>query len=423
MHELRSVRGTNDLLSDEYKKFLYIQNVACDISKLYGFIQIDIPIFEFTDVYKRTLGDTSDVVSKEMYSFTDSSGREISLRPEFTAGISRAFISNSLHSKNIPLRYFSTGPLFRRERSQKGRYRQFHHINFELIGIGLPEVDVEIIMMAVDILNKLDVLKFTELEINSIADSESRKNYRKALVEYFSKYMNDLSDDSKIRLKVNPLRILDSKEKNDRELIKGAPLLKDYYTDDSKKFFDTVLNLLNKVNIKFKVNDLLVRGLDYYSHTVFEFITQELGAQGTVMAGGRYDGLISMMSNSKYDFPAIGFAGGIERIMMLLDKNLQQEFDEARAVVILPFDEVEKSTIMLLQQKLHEANIINISDYIGNLSKRITRASKLNAKYIIILGNDFIKNNIATIRDMDTGKQDDVEFEQITEYFINLKNI
>src|SRR3546814_550254 len=280
-----------------------VVETARALAARYGYHEMATPVFEFTEVFKRTLGETSDVVTKEMYTFSIGDGEQVTLRPEATAGVARALISGGL-TQSLPLKVFYNGPMFRHERPQKGRYRQFHQIDVELLGVSEPLADVEIIALGADILAALGLGEHTTLELNTLGDLESRKAYRAALVDYFSAYQDKLSADSRDRLVRNPLRILDSKDQGDRKLIEGAPLFGDYLNQQSRDFFARVLEGLDLLGIGYTLNDRLVRGLDYYTHTAFEFTTTALDAQGTVLAGGRYDGLVETMGGPSV--PGIG---------------------------------------------------------------------------------------------------------------------
>ncbi|MDG2204728.1 MAG: histidine--tRNA ligase, partial [Alphaproteobacteria bacterium] len=315
MAKLQPVRGTHDLIGDEARAQLAIVAAAREIADRYGYGPMSTPIFEFTDVFQRTLGDTSDIVTKEMYTFEDKGGDSLTLRPEGTAGIARAVISGGLRDK-LPLKCFYNGPMFRHERPQKGRLRQFHQIGVELIGVAEPSGDVEAIALGADILDALGILSETTLELNTLGDGESRAAYRDALVAYFTGHIDRLSEDSRERLQRNPLRILDSKNADDRAVITDAPVFDDYLSDDARAFFDAVRSGLDTIGVAYTLNPRLVRGLDYYSHTAFEFTTKALGAQGTVLAGGRYDGLIETMGGPAT--PGVGWAAGVERLAMML---------------------------------------------------------------------------------------------------------
>ncbi|CAN7939909.1 unnamed protein product, partial [Ixodes pacificus] len=308
-NKLRVVRGTRDLLPGECYKFNYIRRIAQEIGDRYGFTPVETPIFEFSDVFSRTLGDSSDIIMKEMYSFPDRGGDSLTLRPEFTAAIVRLLINENL---TLPAKLFTSGPVFRYERPQKCRQRQFHQINYEYFGARDYMVDFEVIALAYTIIAKVGLRHKVRLEINSLGSNEDMVVYKGVLVEYFEKYQNGLSEDSKRRLSTNPLRILDSKDRGDLEILGDAPTIWDFYSEHSRKFFDGIVDSLSRAGIPYVMNPRLVRGLDYYSDTVFEFKTLGLGAQDAIIAGGRYDGLVALMGGD--DTPAVGFAGGIERI-------------------------------------------------------------------------------------------------------------
>ena len=314
MQKLQPVRGTHDILPDAMARHRRVAATARDLAALYGYEQIETPIFEFTEVFKRTLGDTSDIVTKEMYTFTDRSGDTITLRPEGTAGVARMVISEGL-TQSLPLKYFYTGPMFRHERPQKGRLRQFHQVGVELLGVAGPQGDIEVLALGHHFLQALGVGDKTTLEINTLGDVESRAAYRAVLVSYLENYRDKLSEDSRQRLERNPLRVLDSKDEGDKRIVAGAPLFSDYLTEAARAFFADVREGLGRLGIDYRINPRLVRGLDYYCHTAFEFTTEALGAQGTVLAGGRYDGLIGTMGGSAT--PGVGWAAGIERLSML----------------------------------------------------------------------------------------------------------
>jgi histidyl-tRNA synthetase len=300
------VRGTHDIVGETAAGHQHVVAVARDCAHRYAFGDIDTPIFEFTPVFARTMGEGSDVVRKEMYSFIDRGGEDITLRPEFTAGICRAFISGGMQ-QDLPLKFFAHGPAFRYERPQKGRLRQFHQIDTEILGVEGPGADIEIIALGAEILHQLGVLDRCVLELNTLGDPDSRQAYRDALVAYFSDHIDGLSEESADRLTRNPLRILDSKDVGDRSIVVDAPLMADYLTPAAREFFAAVCEGLDILGIAYNLNQRLVRGLDYYTHTAFEFVTDALGSQGAVIAGGRYDGLIKMLGGPPT--PGIGWAG------------------------------------------------------------------------------------------------------------------
>ena len=315
--DLQPPRGTHDLIGEEQRRHAHVVDTARRVAATYGFDEWSTPIFEDTRVFSRTLGETSDVVTKEMYTFDDRGGDSITLRPEATAGICRALVSNGL-TQSLPQKVFYTGPMFRYERPQKGRYRQFHQIDIEILGSAEPLADAEAIACGWHILRELGVAGDTILEINTLGDQESRQAYRDALVAYFTEHQANLSPDSFTRLHRNPLRILDSKDEGDRRIVANAPVIAGHLTDAAAAFYAAVRRYLDAFKVPYRENPRIVRGLDYYGHTAFEFVTDKLGAQGTVMGGGRYDGLVEEMGGPPT--PAVGLAAGVERLAMLLEQ-------------------------------------------------------------------------------------------------------
>lgn len=397
MASLQPVRGTHDLLFEDMRRHHTVIERARGIAGLYGFEEVITPIFEFTEVFSRTIGETSDIVSKEMYAF-ERSGDNLCLRPEGTAGVCRAFVSNGLQQQ-VPFKAFYAGPMFRYERPQKGRQRQFHQFGAELIGPDSPKADVEVLAMGAHILDALGLKGQVTLELNTLGDTASRAAYRDRLVAYLTPYRNDLSEDSKVRLEKNPLRILDSKDEGDRRLIADAPRMGDCLNDASRAFFDAVQAGLTAHGIAYTLNPKLVRGLDYYCHTAFEFVTTALGAQGTVMAGGRYDGLIESMGGPST--PGVGWAAGVERLSMLLADVPAK----ARPLAVIPMgDEPEAAAEGLCARLRHAGYAVDMA-YSGNMKKRMKRANTVNARAAIILGEDELKQNAATVRDLDSGEQ------------------
>ena len=406
MATLNPVRGTQDILPDEYRLFRRVEEAARAVAARYGYGEIATPIFEFSEVFSRTLGDTSDIVTKEMYSFEDKGGEKITLRPEGTAGVARAVMSNGLR-QHLPLKFFYRGPMFRYERPQKGRRRQFHQIGVELLGVVEPLADVEVVALGHHILDELGLAAKVVLEINSLGDSDSRSVYRERLVAYLSRFAGDLSADSRERLQRNPLRILDSKDQGDRKIIADAPLMGDSLNDSSRRFFDAVLSGLADLGIAAQVNARLVRGLDYYCHTAFEFTTTALGAQGTVMAGGRYDGLFEMMGGPAT--PGIGWAAGIERLTMLLG----DADGEARPIAMVPIGGTAEKAAFKLAQQLRRAGYSVDVGFSGNIGRRMKRADKVKASATVIIGDNELAKNAATVRDMDSGEQTEVSFDAL----------
>ncbi len=401
MDALQPVRGTRDLFGEDQRRHAHVVDTARRIAGLYGHDEWSTPIVEDTRVFARTLGETSDVVSKEMYSFTDRGGEPITLRPEGTAGVCRALVSNGL-TQSLPQRVFYAGPMFRYERPQKGRYRQFHQIGAELIGPSEPLADAEVIALGRDILRGLGIEAGTVLELNTLGDAESREVWRAALIGYFSEVRGRLSVDSQARLERNPLRILDSKSPTDQALVADAPLIDTCLTSTARAHWDEVRRTLDRFGIAFRENPRIVRGLDYYSHTAFEFVTDRLGAQGTVLAGGRYDGLVAEMGGPPT--PAIGWAGGIERLAMLLEAAP----DLPRPVAVVPVGEAVLPAAIGVLQALREAGVRAEMAYRGNLKRRMERANRIGARVAVILGDEEVARGAAQVRDLDVGDQREV---------------
>lgn len=408
MSNLQAVRGTRDLFGQDMLKSKKVIDTASKVAQSYGFEAIETPIFEFTEVFSRNIGETSDIVTKEMYTFQDRGGENLTLRPEGTASVIRAFLSNGMQ-RNLPIKFFYHGPMFRYERPQKGRYRQFTQFGAELLGVETPQVDVEMISMAFLFLEELGLSENLVVELNSLGDEESRNNYREKLVTYLKSFEDKLSQDSKNRLEKNPLRVLDSKEECDIQIVANAPLYEDSLNETSKAFFKEVVDGLNNLGIKYRVNNRLVRGLDYYNHTVFEIVTDKLGSQGTVLAGGRYNGLAKKMGGS--DVAGIGWACGVERISMLLEEEIQKP----RPIAIIATGDDVHSKAMEITYILRKAGFVADYGYSGNFKKRFDRANKMNAVKTIIIGSDELAKGEVVIKDMDSGNQKNVEITKIIE--------
>jgi histidyl-tRNA synthetase len=411
---LQPVRGTHDLLPADAVRHRAVVESAREVALRYGYSEMATPIFEFSDVFRRSLGDTSDVVTKEMYTFTDKGGEEVTLRPEGTAGVARAVISNGL-VQDLPLKFFYAGPMFRYERPQKGRLRQFHQIGIELIGVAQPLADIEVIACGAAILRELGVFDRAVLEINTLGDAESRRAYRDVLVDYLRQFWNELSEDSRLRLERNPLRVLDSKDEGDRRIIAEAPLYSDYLTTAAREFFAEVTAGLDALGIRYQINPRLVRGLDYYGHTAFEITAEELGAQKTIMAGGRYDGLIAEMGGPPT--PGIGWAGGIERIGTLI----AEPPPSPRPIAVVPIGTAAEREGVILADRLRRSGFVIELGYSGNLGKRLKRANKLNARAAIILGADELAKGAATLRDLDSGVQEEVPLAALEERLMRFR--
>jgi histidyl-tRNA synthetase len=399
MTSLRPVRGTHDIVGEDALRHRKVIETGRAVAARYGYAEVATPIFEFTEVFTRTLGETSDVVTKEMYSFTDRGGEALTLRPEYTAGVARAFISGSL-GQSLPIKLFCSGPMFRYERPQKGRLRQFHQIDVEVIGAPEPLADVEVIALGAQILRALGLTEHVRLELNTLGDQGSRRAYRDRLVGYLSAYRDRLSPDSRLRLERNPLRILDSKDPGDREILQGAPTLDASLNEPSRTFFAAVRAGLDALGISYAINPLLVRGLDYYTHTAFEFTTDRLGAQGAVIAGGRYDGLIAAMGGP--DTPGIGWAAGVERLAMLLN----QTPEVPRPVAVVPIGVgVELAALQLAEELRRGGHAVEFG-FRGKLGQRLKRAAAQQARFAILLGEDELAADQVVLRDLDRGEQE-----------------
>lgn len=402
MAKLQPVRGTHDLIGQEQRKFSYIRGVAKEIAARYGFSQWETPIFEQTRVFAHSLGDTSDVVCREMYSFDDRDGESLTLRPEGTAAICRAMVSNSL-MQSLPQKVFYTGPMFRYERPQKGRYRQFHQIGAELLGTDSPFSDAEMMTLAWQILQQLNISGDITLEINTLGDDQSRQAWRHALIEYFTAHKDNLSEDSQNRLERNPLRILDSKDPQDKDIAQNAPQIFSFLSDEAKRHWEDVQKYLKGFSTPFKVNPNIVRGLDYYNYTTFEFTTNALGAQGTVLAGGRYNGLTEKMGGK--DIPAIGWAAGLERLAMLTDDVKSK----TKIINVIPAGQVSEETICRILSTLRRENMTTEIDYSGSPRKRMERANKKHVDYVIFAGEEELAQGEVTLRHMKDGKSERIK--------------
>ncbi|MBB4285947.1 histidine--tRNA ligase [Roseospira goensis] len=401
MAALQPVRGTHDLLPDTARAHRAVEARAQEVALRFGFDEIVTPIFEFTEVFKRTLGDTSDIVTKEMYTFEDRGGESVTLRPEGTAAIVRAFISNGL-AQQVPVKAFYRGPMFRYERPQKGRLRQFHQVGVEILGVEGPAADIEVIACGYRILEALGLGGTVTVELNTLGDLESRAAYRETLVAYLEGRRGELSEDSLARLHRNPLRILDSKDEGDRAVVAEAPVLADSLNETSRTFFARVQEGLAALDIPVAISPRLVRGLDYYTHTAFEFTTTALGAQGTVLAGGRYDGLVKQMGGPPT--PGVGWAAGVERLALLL----ADPPPAPRPLAVVPAGAEAERLALPLTDRLRRAGFAVDLGFSGNMGKRMKRANRINARAAVILGEDEIAAGAATVRDLDSGEQTQV---------------
>ncbi len=403
---IQPVRGTHDLIGEDQRRHAHVVDTARRIAGVYGFDEWATPIFEDTRVFSRSLGDTSDVVSKEMYSFSDRDGESLTLRPEGTAAICRALVTNAL-TQSLPQKVFYAGPMFRHERPQQGRYRQFHQIGAELLGAAEPLADAEAIAMGYEVLKALGIADYVTLELNTLGDAASRDAWRDALVAYFSANKDKLSEDSLTRLEKNPLRILDSKDAGDKVLVADAPMMAEFLTPEARTFWEDLRNKLDVFGIAYTVNPSIVRGLDYYNHTTFEFVTNRLGSQGTVLAGGRYDGLVKQMGGP--EVPAIGWAAGIERLSMLLE----QVPAAPRSVVLVPVGAPDESAVVQILQGLRGQGVRTEIGYKGSLRKRMERAGKQNASHVLFLGEDELAKGLFRVKNMETGAEQEVSHDTL----------
>ncbi len=374
----KRIRGTQDIFGDEQRRFAHVLDTFERVRRLYCFQRLEIPIFEATGVFARSMGETSDVVSKEMYTFEDRGGDSLTLRPEFTAGIARAYITEGWQ-QYAPLKLASAGPVFRYERPQKGRFRQFHQIDAEIIGAAEPAADVELLVLADQLLHELGIAEGVTLQLNTLGDAETRDAWRTALVAHFEAHREALSEDSQVRLDKNPMRILDSKDPRDRPIADSAPDIDAYLTEEAAAFFKAVTDGLDAAGVKWTRNSRLVRGLDYYRHTAFEFVTDRLGAQGTVIAGGRYDGLIGSLGGP--ETPGVGWAAGVERLAMLIEEPAVEAVDVIIAVEDDHAIGAGHHTLKVLRQHGFAADMIAT----GSPRKRFDKAAKVKAKVILSL--------------------------------------
>ena len=406
MKKIQPVRGTHDLIWDSYNKKAFIEKAASDLISLYGYDEIETPILEYIEVFKDSLGITSDIVSKEMFTLTTYKGNHIVLRPEGTAGVARAFVSNGL-SQYLPLKLFYKGPMFRRERPQKGRLRQFHQIGIEFLGDNSFFSDIEVISLANKLLLKLGLEGKFNLQINSLGDAESRQSYIKDLTKFLNDKRKDLSSDSLVRLEKNPLRILDSKDKNDIKILSTAPVYSAYLNQTSKDFYNNIKSGLDDLGIKYIENPRLVRGLDYYCHTAFEFVTKEIGSQGTLLAGGRYDGLIQRMGGTATS--GVGWAAGVERLSMLIKPNGVQN----KIISVISSSDELISKALIFAEELRSNGIIVDIIFSGNIKKQLKRANKIESFAAIIIGEDeFLAGNLI-LKDLSNSSQKEIKIENL----------
>jgi len=398
----QAIRGTQDIFGAEAEAFGHVVETFERVRKLYRFRRVEMPVFEKTTVFSRSLGETTDVVSKEMYSFEDRGGESLTLRPEFTAGLARAYLTNGWQ-QHAPLKIATHGALFRYERPQKGRYRQFHQIDAEVIGAGEPQADVELLVMADQLLRELGIADGVTLNLNTLGDAPSREAWRAALIDYFRAHKDQLSEESQDRLERNPLRILDSKDPRDKPFTADAPMIDQFLSAEAQDFFGKVTAGLDAAGVAWVRAPALVRGLDYYRHTAFEFITDRLGAQGTVLGGGRYDGLLEALGGPAT--PAVGWAAGIERLAMLV-ADARTIAEPAADVAIVPMGAAAEAACLGLAATLRRGGLTVDMGYRGNMKKRMSRANESGARFALIVGDEELAAGEATVKNLATGTQE-----------------
>ncbi|SFJ85304.1 histidyl-tRNA synthetase [Marinilactibacillus piezotolerans] len=426
----QKIKGTPDFLPEDTNKWQYIENHAKEILARYQFKEVRTPIFEQFELFSRGVGETSDIVSKEMYDFYDKGNRHIALRPEGTAGVVRSYVENKLYGPehHKPLKYYYIAPMFRYERPQKGRMRQFHQLGVEVFGSSNPATDVETMALAMDIFKSFNI-KNLKLVINSLGNIETRKIYRQALINYLEPHFDDLSKDSKERLYKNPLRVLDSKNKKDKEIVAEAPSILDYLDENSKNNFETVKEYLEALDINYEIDNNMVRGLDYYNDTIFEIMTEDpdFGSNTTVCAGGRYDGLVEEIGGPST--PGFGFGIGLERLVMLLE-NMEYDFPEVAAldIFIVTIGKETNKEAIKLASVLRAAGLNVEREFLNRKpAKQFKTADKLNAKYVFTLGENELNKGTINVKLLETGKEtvlslDKVSKGNIVEYLEEIEN-
>lgn len=396
--QIQAIRGMNDILPTQSNRWQYLENIIRNVVASYGYQEIRMPVVEQTDLFKRSIGEVTDIVEKEMYTFEDRNGDSLTLRPEGTASCVRAGNEHGL-LYNQQQRLWYMGPMFRHERPQKGRYRQFHQVGVEVFGLDGPDIDVELILMTARLWRKLGLSDYLTLELNSLASNEARATYRQALTEYLSGHSELLDDDSKRRLHTNPLRILDSKNPAMAEMLAQAPQLSEYWDDESRQHFTALCERLDAAGIAYVHNERLVRGLDYYNRTVFEWVTDSLGAQGTVCAGGRYDGLVEQLGGKST--PAVGFAMGLERLVLMLEQldavELPREVDIYLAAM---GEDAELPALKIAERLRDQFPALRVMQHCGggNFKKQLKRADKSGAVVALVLGEDEIKTDTVSVK-------------------------
>ena len=409
-------RGTNDFLPGEVEKWQYLEGLIRELFANYNYKEIRTPIFEHTELFLRSVGETSDIVSKELYSFEDKGLRHITLRPEGTAGTVRAFVENKLFSQSLPVKLYYIGPMFRYDQPQAGRYRQFHQFGAEVLGSAEPIVDAEIISFAVDLFSKLGLESLSVL-INTVGCDQCRPKYQEALKEYFGQYKDQLCPTCLERLEKNPLRVLDCKEEGCKRVAAGAPTTLDYACDDCKDHFEKVCAYLKAVGVDYQVDTTLVRGLDYYTQTAFEVIMNKVGSQqNAICGGGRYNKLVSQVGGD--DIPGMGFAAGMERVLLTLkEEGIELPIKQDVDVYVAPLGDAAKVPCFELTQSLRRAGYICETDYLSkSIKAQMKAADKAGARYCIIIGDDELAQGVASVRNMQESTQENVALNEVLDY-------
>ena len=404
MDQIRTIKGTHDILPSNSIKWQKLEKIIYQTCKLFSFKEIRTPVFEKTDLFSRSVGELTDIVSKEMYSWEDRDGTNLTLRPELTASVVRSYIQHNLQSHSPIQRLFYIGPIFRRERPQKGRQRQFHQFGVEAFGSDNPEQDAEVISLAWHLLSKLNIIDNITLKINSLGSPECREKYRLALKDYIRPHLNTFSETSNVRFKKNPLRILDSKNANEINILKSAPPISNFYTSEDKNHFKSVLSFLDKMKILYKVRPQLVRGLDYYTKTVFEFTSKDLGAQDAILGGGRYDNLVKTLGGKPT--AGIGFAAGMERFLIALESKGFNFENEAPDIYFVCIEKEAIGLTLALTKKLREKDFnVMIDPMRRSMKAQLREANKFGAKIALIIGDSEIKSNSIIIKDLINNSQ------------------
>ena len=408
-------KGTKDLLPQDSYKWQFIENTAREVAKIFNIKEIRTPTFEHTEVFLRGVGETTDIVNKEMYTFTDKGGRSITLKPEGTAGVVRAFIENGMASSALPAKLYYLTQCFRYERPQAGRLREFHQFGIEYFGAKTPDTDAEVILVAKTFIEKLGI-KNVSLYINSIGCKDCRKKYEEALKNYLKANYDNLCELCKSRFEKNPLRILDCKNQDCKKIVENAPSILDYLCDDCSNHFEQVKKLLTLSNVEFKIDHNIVRGLDYYTKTVFEFVSENIGAQGTVCGGGRYDGLVKELGGT--ETCGIGFAAGIERLLLLMENTgVEIPKDDGVQIYIASMGEQAQEKAFCLVKSLRENGIIAELDHMERgIKAQFKYADKIGAKYVGVIGSDELEKGIIKIKNMTDGQETEVSFDKVIEF-------